>query len=68
MIRWEYYVLKVEPQRSWLAGESSLDEHVMTGHLNHLGNQGWELVTNIETNAGHGQTSEIHLLFKRIKG
>ncbi|NMA85976.1 MAG: DUF4177 domain-containing protein [Tissierellia bacterium] len=42
-------------------------ERYFNSKLNELGEQGWELVSCISTNAGYGITREIIAVFKRRK-
>jgi hypothetical protein len=64
MARWEYRTLQID-QSFWLG---KVDKQKLTNELNKLGAQGWELVTTIETNIGHGTTNEIVLFLKRPAG
>jgi hypothetical protein len=45
----------------------SFNLEAMTIRLTDLGNQGWELVTNIDSTHYHGATKGTILIFKREK-
>ena len=64
MEKWEYTSFKVETKG--FAG-GILDIENYNSKLNELGEQGWELVSCISTNAGYGATREIISVFKRRK-
>lgn len=60
--RFEYKTLKTKEKGFW---KGTIDTEELELYLNKLGFEGWELVASVETNAGHGSTNEILLLFKR---
>ena len=65
MKKFEYKSLKTTEKKSFL--QSSLDTQELELYLNKLGDEGWELVSAVGTNAADGRTNEIVLLFKREK-
>lgn len=64
MEKWEYVSVKVETKGA-LGG--ILDIREFDYELNKLGEQGWELVSCISTNAGYGKSREVIAVFKRKK-
>ncbi len=64
MEKWEYASFKIETE-----GFSGgiLDIKDFNSTLNEFGEQGWELVSCISTNMGHGATREVISVFKRKK-
>ncbi|HEU0012652.1 MAG TPA: DUF4177 domain-containing protein [Longimicrobium sp.] len=62
-ITWEYRTLKMDVDR-YLLGPT-IDVRDVSRHLNHLGGEGWELVSMIDVNAGEGRTCDLAAIFKR---
>ena len=59
---WEYKSLQLDVA-GWLAPKVESTE--MDLAMNHLGRDGWQLVSVLDLNKGQGMTSSIVLLFKR---
>jgi len=57
MARWEYRTLKIDATGFW---GGKVDERELDRALNEAGNQGWELVTAVNS---QGSASTTHLLF-----
>ena len=64
MEKWEYLSIKFET--SGVLG-GILDISELNNELNKLGEQGWELVSCISTNAGYGKSREVITVLKRKK-
>jgi len=64
MEKWEYKTLKIKA--STFVGPK-LDERQLDSELNNLGEQGWELVSTMDTNKHNGITDHIVCVFKRTK-
>ena len=64
MEKWEYTSFKVGT--SGFSG-GILDVENFNDELNEFGEQGWELVSCISTNMGHGATRDVVAVFKRRK-
>lgn len=62
MEKWEYTSFKVEA-KGFVGGILELED--FNHRLNSLGEQGWELVSCLTTNAGQGYTREVVAVFKR---
>jgi hypothetical protein len=61
--RWQYTMLTVDVYR--FARGPHVDPKQISGNLNQLGGEGWELVSMIDVNAGHGGTCDLVAVFKR---
>lgn len=46
----------------------NVDGDALTGKLNELGSEGWELVAMFDTNMTHGRTREVVAVLKRPRG
>ena len=62
-MKWEYKTLKLGASGFW---GGKVDENEMEQYMNQLGQQGWELVTAVDTNKAYGETRDIFVIFKRI--
>jgi hypothetical protein len=62
MRKYEYKVIKTTQEGFWDPKVNDVD---LTSKLNGLGQEGWELVSAVETNSYQGSTKEIVLFFKR---
>ncbi len=62
-MRWEYLTVSIDAHGWFLGGK--LDADALTGHLNKLGEDGWEATTAFDTNMAHGQTRSVYVLLKR---
>lgn len=60
---WEYRTLKMDVDR-YVSGPH-IDVHHVSRNLNHMGGEGWELVSMIDVNAGEGRTCDLVAVFKR---
>lgn len=61
--RWQYHMLTVDVYR--FARGPHVDARQISGNLNQLGGEGWELVSMIDVNAGQGETCDLVAVFKR---
>lgn len=61
--RWQYTMLTVDVYRS--VRGPHVDPRQISGNLNQLGSDGWELVSMIDVNAGQGATCDLVAVFKR---
>jgi Domain of unknown function (DUF4177) len=61
--RWQYTMLTVDVYR--FARGPHVDPRQISGNLNQLGGEGWELVSMIDVNAGQGGTCDLVAVFKR---
>lgn len=61
--RWEYTTLKLDVDRSILG--PYIEPKQVSGYLNRFGDDGWELVSMIDVNAGEGRTCDLVAVFKR---
>ena len=66
MTRWEYLIITAE--RSGLFKSGSVDFENVLQKIQNLGDEGWELVSTMDTNLSHGKTENVVLFFKRPKG
>jgi hypothetical protein len=64
MPKWEYKTVKFE-STGWTSG--NIDESVIDGRINKLGDQGWELVSTFDTNKTEGASKYFVMTFKRPK-
>jgi hypothetical protein len=62
--KWEYTSIKAET-KGFTGGILELE--AFNAKLNELGEQGWELVSCVSTNAAYGTTREVIAVFKRRK-
>jgi hypothetical protein len=62
--RWEYRTLPLEVE-GWI--NPSVDPARADAELNALGHEGWELVSVLDLNRGHGRTSSLLAVFKRAR-
>lgn len=61
--RWQYATLKIDVDRYFLGPQVDVAE--VSQHLNDYGEDGWELVSMIDVNAGEGRTCDLVAVFKR---
>ena len=61
MQRWAYEVVKFDTTGFWVSG--NVDEAALRSEMNRLGEEGWELTSSFDTDAGARRY--IILLFKR---
>jgi hypothetical protein len=64
-INWEYKTLTFEAAGFW-SGGGKLDAQLLTGQLNELGSEGWELVSIFDTTKHEGQTRHVYAVLKRV--
>ena len=64
-MNWEYTTVMLAAT-GFLGG--NVDGDALTGKLNELGAQGWELVAMFDTNMAHGRTNEVVAVLKRPRG
>ncbi len=62
MKKYEYKVIKTKQDGFW---NPKLSAESVELELNKLGQEGWELVSAMDTAIGHGTTNEIVMFFKR---
>lgn len=65
MTHWEYTTVTVSTKRSWAA--VGFDVHAFEAQIDHLGSEGWELVSMTSLNEVQGRTVEVIAVFKRPK-
>ncbi|HEX2205205.1 MAG TPA: DUF4177 domain-containing protein [Longimicrobium sp.] len=61
--RWQYATLELDVDRYFLGPQ--VDAAEVSRHLNDYGEDGWELVSMIDVNAGEGRTCDLVAVFKR---
>ena len=61
--RWEYVTFKLDVDRFVLGPR--IEPGDVSQHLNRFGEEGWELVSMIDVNAGEGRTCDLVAVFKR---
>lgn len=64
MTRWEYKVLKLETESSFFTG-TEFDESELEFELNHLGAEGWELVSIFSVEKVKGGSKYVSAALKR---
>ena len=64
-MKYEYTVLTVAAETGWFTLGGKVDGEKLSGELNRLGRDGWELVSTFDTNMGHGATRDVVLILKR---
>ena len=62
--RWEYRTLTLDVS-GWI--HPRVDASEVDAAMNALGAEGWELVSALDVNSGHGRTSSLALMFKRAR-
>jgi hypothetical protein len=62
--KWEYKTILIDVT-GWI--NPQLDPQTADAELNRHGADGWELVNAFDLNRGHGRTSEIIAMFKRLR-
>ena len=65
MDKWEYKTVKLDTT-TWI-GSGNIEETQLDDQMNRLGNEGWELVSALDTNATGGISKYIVTIFKRKK-
>jgi len=63
MTRWQYHTHSIQSGGVFVTG--AVDTKRVSHDLNWYGEQGWELVSAFDTNAGHGGTHLLVFVFKR---
>jgi hypothetical protein len=63
-MKWEYRIMKFEAKKNFFFGTNNIDAKAMHTKLNQAGQQGWELVTAMDTTDTAG-TIFIIYTFKR---
>lgn len=65
--KWEYKTLKIEPDNGWseLLTGGAVNAEAADAQMNRLGQEGWELVSALDTNEQEGRTRFVLLVFKR---
>jgi len=63
-MRWEYRTVKINTG-GFVGGK--VDEAVLDRMMNALGDEGWELVAALDTNAEGGVSRHVLAIFKRQK-
>ena len=63
MTKWEYKTIQVPFSKGW--GTPQLDRDGVDTILNHLGQDGWEVVSALTTNQENGRSGEVIILLKR---
>lgn len=60
--RWEYHTEYIDVRGFF---GPRIDPAALTAMLNEAGTQGWELVSTVDVDRGHGATAHLIFLFKR---
>ena len=63
MDKWEYKTVKLDTTTFF--GSGNIEEDQLDIQMNKLGEQGWELVSALDTNATGGISKYIVTIFKR---
>lgn len=63
MQKWQYKSVEIDVSRGLFGGDFSA-ENLQT-YLNTLGEEGWELISIVDLNAGRGGSSSIIVTLKR---
>ncbi|WP_028668158.1 DUF4177 domain-containing protein [Runella zeae] len=63
MTKFEYKVIELKPGGFW---GMKLDAADIEVQLNKMAQEGWELVNSLDMNVGHGATSKMFFIFKRL--
>jgi len=63
-MKWEYKTLNLDIQGGW-RGIPKVDPSKIDTALGDLGQEGWELVSALDTNAGSGASHQLVAIFKR---
>lgn len=66
MEKWEYKTIKFQIGTFW--GGVKVDENYLEMVLNEAGENGWELVSSVDTSQYQGQSNELVVIMKRRKG
>lgn len=62
MQQWEYHVELVDIGGFW---GPNVDPSIISRMFNKAGSDGWEMVSIVDINSGHGQSSRLLVTFKR---
>ena len=64
MTKWEYLIVKTDDPSMF---SQKIDFVGLQKHISVLGDEGWELVSAMDTNRHEGKTQNVVLYFKRPK-
>lgn len=64
-MKYEYVVLMVAADTGWFTLGGKVDGEKLSGELNRLGREGWELVSTFDTNMAQGATRDVVMILKR---
>jgi hypothetical protein len=62
---WEYQTIAVTGALGYLKPSGSIDLGKLTGELNRLGAEGWDVAVGFDTNVAGGRTGEVVIVLKR---
>jgi hypothetical protein len=62
-IKWEYHTVTLDVEGIF---NIRVDGGQLTEEFNLLGRAGWELVSMFDLNRGHGRSSSVVAVFKRV--
>ena len=62
MDKWEYKTIKLDTT-TWI-GTGNIEENQLDQQMNDLGEQGWELVSALDTNSTGGVSKYVVTIFK----
>lgn len=65
-MRWEYKTIKIDAKGTFAGGK--VDENALDQLMNRLGEQGWELVSALDTSMEGGKSRHVLAIFKRQRG
>jgi hypothetical protein len=63
--RWEYRTLTIDVAQGMFTESGVVDEDALTSMLNVAGNEGWELVSALDTTVQGGRSRFVVMLLKR---
>lgn len=63
--KWAYRTVSIEAEFKGVFAKSKIDFEMLNEELNRLGEQGWELVSVVDTNLLKGETRDIVAFLKR---
>ena len=63
--KWAYRTISIAAEFNGAFARSHIDFQLLNEELNRLGEQGWELVSVMDTNLVQGQTRDVVAFLKR---
>jgi hypothetical protein len=62
MKKFEYNIISLQDEGFWAV---EFDWEKLKEELNSLGAEGWEVVSAVDINTGHGRSRDVNILLKR---